>query len=436
MDVLIEYEDLEKIAYTDLLTGLRNHSGLMRDYYGADLTGIHFVYLDIDDFNKMVAIFGADAIDDMLIKVANTLVDYCVKSDVYRIGVDQFLMISSSDFICDPAHLHTMLKQPIKHYNVQYLVNASICVLNFDILLCTSLESVLKLMHFSIDESKQSHRNALIYTDFDLKKRFLEKKNIELNIYEAVQEGHFFPKFQPFVDTFNRKIIGFETVSRWNFDGIEIKPDKFLVIAEYTGLIYNVEMKMFEETIKFFKELQDDKSIKLYPRFNASLNFSEYTLIRVDIQDLFTILKKYNVHPKNIIIEIKESIITDFEAYRKIKELHKAGFLIALSNYSNNNSSLTYLVDLEVDILKLSESLLEQVDHDQEYTRMHSVYEFIVDVGKRFNLTIVSTGINDKKHLKLVKNLQINVGSGKCFSRAVKKNEFIKYLKSKKKSHV
>ncbi|MCK5387829.1 MAG: EAL domain-containing protein [Candidatus Izimaplasma sp.] len=430
---MIEYEDLEKIAYTDMLTGLRNLSGLMRDYYAADLRDVHFVYLDIDDFNKMTAIFGTDAIDDMLLKVAKTMKDYCGKADVYRIGADQFITVSDSSYICEPDQLHKILKQPIKHYNVQILVNASICVLHYNDFDGASLEDVLKLMHFSIDESKQKYRNALILADDALKARFMDKKNIELNIYEAVKEGHFFPKFKPFIDTFNGKVLGFETVSRWQYEDREIKPDKFLSISEYTGLIYDIEMKMFEETVKFFKEIETDKKIKVHRRFNASLNFSEYTLIRVKIDDLFTILDKYQVFAKNIIIEIKESIITDPEAYNKIKKLHEAGFLIALDEYSNNNSSLTYLVDLKVDILKLDESLLDNIDNDQEYTRMHSVYKFIVDIGRKLNLTVISTGINNKIHLKLVKDLEINVGSGECFSRAVKKNEFISYLKSNQK---
>jgi len=430
---VIEYDDLEKIAYTDLLTGLRNLSGLMRDYYGADLTDVRFIYVDIDDFNKMIAIFGTDAIDDMLRKVSKTLLDYCGESDVYRIGPDQFIMIVHNDYYCDENHLHNIFRKPIIHYNVQILVNASICVLSYNDMLCDTLDSVLRIMHFSIDESKQIHRNALIYADKSLKARYLERKNIELNIYEAVKEGHFFPKFKPFVDTFNSRILGFETVSRWQFEDKEIKPDKFLSITEYTGLIYDIELQMFEETVKLFKELKDDKTVKLSTRFNASLNFSEYTLIRIEISELFSILKKYSVFPKNIIIEIKESIITDRQAYNKIKMLHEAGFLIALDEYSNNNSSLSYLVDLKVDILKLDESLLGKIDNDQEYTRMHSVYRFIVDIGRNLNLTVVSTGINNKQHLKLVKDLEINVGSGKCFSKAVKKKEFIAFLKSETK---
>ena len=230
----------------------------------------------------------------------------------------------------------------------------------------------------------------------------------------------------------NGEVLGFETVSRWRQNRQVIKPDKFLAITEYTGLIFDIEMQMFEETVKFFRELKDNKSVRLSSRFHASLNFSKFTMRKVDIEYLETILDKYKVFHKNIIIEIKESIITNTDVYNKIMKLSEAGFLIALDEYSNNNSSLTYLVDLEVDILKLDESLLEKIDSHQEYTRMHSIYKFMVDIGKKFDLTIVSTGVKKKEHLKLVRDLDIYIGSGSYFSRAVGKKAFSSLLKPKK----
>jgi len=433
---LIDNDELNRIAFTDELTGRRNRNGLNHDYFGTDLRGIHFIYVDIDDFNKMVVVFGEDAIDYMLKCLGETLLNYCGKSDVYRVGVDQFLMITDSHIKCEPDGLHKLLRQPIIHSNIQILINASICVVDYDDLLCGDLTDIMKLMHFAIDESKQTSRNALIYADEELKRRFLEKRDVERSIYDAVKNDCFFAKFHPFVDTFHNEIIGFEAVSRWRQKHRVLKPDKYLLITEYTGLIYDIEMKMFEEAVQFYRELNDDKSIRLSQRFNASLNFSAFTLRKVSIKDLSFILDKYKVFPKNIIIEIKESIITDTDVYKKIIELSEAGFLIALDEYSNNNSSLTYLVDLKVDILKLDESLLDKIDNHQEYTSMHSIYKFIVDIGKKFNLTIVSTGIKKKEHLKLVRDLEINVGSGSYFSRAVGKKAFISLLNPKKKKAI
>jgi len=425
-----ENNNLEKIAYIDELTKLRNLAGLKHDYAGKNLENIHFLYLDIDEFNKLTSVFGEDAIDEILIQVGNTLVNYCGNIDVYRVGVDQFLCTTSSHVICEVSELSKILKQPIIHHDIQCVVNASICVLDYDDFIGESIEDVLKLLRFAIIESKRKQKNALIYADEYLKERYLEKKEIELHIHEAVRSRHFFPKFQPFVDTFNKRIVGFETVSRWRHINKEIKPVRFLEIAEYTGLIYDIEMQMFEETAKMIRELKDDNKIRLSSRFKGSLNFSTFTLDTVIVQDLLDILIKYNLYTRDIIIEITESIITDDQAYEKIKLLHESGFMIALDEYTNSSSPLTHLIDLKVDILKLDGGLLEKIDNNQEFTKMYSAYKFFVEISKKFDLRVVSAGVKTKEHLKMVKDLDIHICSGRLFSRAVVKEEFLELFDS------
>lgn len=428
-----EFHGIERVAYVDELTGLGNLSGLKHAYGKKDLKNLHFIFVDIDDFNRMNTIFGVDAVEDILIILSEKLVNYCGKSEVFRVGVDQFLLITKSHFICEPSELAKILRQPIKHHRVQYLVNASICVLDYDDFLGLKFDKIMKMMRFSINQAKKDNRNNLIYADEELKKKYLEKKQIELEIFNSVKEKKFYPKFQPFVDTFNGSIVGFETVSRWKLGDIEIKPESFLKIAELTGLIYEIEMFMFEETVKFFSELKKNKSIKLSSRFKASVNFSGHTLKRVFSEHLMKTLNKYNIIASEIIIEMREEIITDEEAVDKINILHNKGFLIAIDEYNNKHSSLRFLANLDIDILKLDECLLQRIDNDKEFTKMHSIYKFIVDISKKFDLVVVSTGINSNRNLKMIKELDIHIGSGKLFSRALKKADFLEYLKYNKK---
>lgn len=428
-----EFHGIERVAYVDELTGLGNLSGLKHAYGNKDLKNLHFIFVDIDDFNRMNTIFGVDAVEDIVIIVSEKLVDYCGKSEVFRVGVDQFLLITKSHFMCEASELSRILRQPIKHHKVQYLINASICVLDYDDFLGVKFERVLKMMRFSINQAKKDNRNNLIYADDDLKRRYLEKKQIEIEIFNSVKNKQFFPKFQPFVDTFNGSIVGFETVSRWNLEGVEIKPESFLMIAEYTGLIYEIEMYMFEETIKFFSELKADKTVTLSTRFKVSINFSVHTVKRVFKEHLKKTLNKYKVIPSEVIIELREEMITDEEVVEKINCLHNEGFLIAIDEYNNKHSSLRFLANLDIDILKLDECLLHRMDTDKEFTKMHSIYKFIVDISKKFDLVVVSTGINSNRNLKLIKDLDIHIGSGKLFSKALVKDEFVQYLKNNKK---
>jgi len=339
------------------------------------------------------------------------------------------MIVTESHIICEPEELKVILNQPVKVGGSSYNVKSNICVLDHDDFKGDDLTTILKFLRFTINHEKRHNRNKLLFANQSMKNLYLEKTEIEQNIFNAVRNKDFKPKFAPFVDTFTNKIIGFETVSRWELNGKELKPDKFLEIAEWTGLIYAIEMNMFRETVQFLYELRNEKKIKLSSRFKASVNFSAYTLKHVKIPKLREVMFANNCNPSDFIIEIHEHFITDAEAYEKVQELHNAGFLIALDEYTNVSSSLTYLADLKVDILKLSECLLNRVDSTQEYMKMFSVYKFMSEIGKKFNLTIVSTGIDKLEDIKLVKSLDINIGAGKYYSKAVKKEEFLELFR-------
>ena len=419
--------------FIDNLTGLRDIKGLYHDYGKKDLEGLHFIYVDIDDFNKMNIIFGVDTVDDMLKGVANTLLDYCGKSNVYRVGNDQFVLVTDSDVYCEPSELQRILKQPFKHHHIQYVINASVCVADYDDFSGDNLKQIINLLRITVDLTKDLGRNTLIYANQKHKERYEVIQEIENNIYNAMSKKQFYPKYRPFVDTFTNEVIGFEAVSRWDLNGRTIKPHEFLEIAQWTGIIYELEMCVFEQAMKFYRELCDDKTIKISKRFKAGVNLSEYTLITVEIDTIIQILTKYDVSAKDVIIEIKESYIKDKNVYKKVHNLYELGFVVVLDDYSNASSSLTYLADLKVDVLKLSENLLLEVNNSEEYTNMKSVYEFFVDISKKFQLSVVSTGIKNKKDLKLVKELGVNIATGDYFSRAIVKKEFIEYLKNNKK---
>jgi len=422
--------------FIDNLTGLKDLKGLYHDYGMKDLHGLHFIYVDIDDFNKMNIIFGVDTVDDMLKNVAATLNDYCGNSNVYRIGNDQFLLITDKHVFCEPSELQRLLKQPFKHHEIQYVINASVCVLDYDDFKGDNLKQVEHLLRITVDLTKNLGRNTLIFANQNHKKKYDLIQEIETNIYSAMRKKQFYPKYRPFVDTFTNEIIGFEAVSRWNLNNRTLKPKDFLEIAQWTGIIYDLEVCVFEQALKFYRELMDDRSIKLSKRFKAGVNLSEYTLITIEIDTIIQLLTKYEVSAKDVIIEIKESYIEDKNVYKKIHNLYELGFVVVLDDYSNTSSSLTYLADLKVDVLKLSEDLLLEVNNSEEYSNMKSVYEFFVEISKQFELSVVSTGIKNKRDLKLVRDLGVNIATGDYFSRAIIKDEFIEFMKNNKKRKI
>ena len=424
---------LERLAFLDELTGTMNKNALLSDFNGKPVEDSHFIYVDIDDFKTMNTVFGIDVVDNILVHVAETLKEYCGQGQVYRIGGGQFVISTETQVICEPSELQKLLIQPVQLEELQIVVNASICVFNPRNFPKIKVGELLKLMQLTLGVEKKKGRNRLVYFTEEKRREYIQKKDIALNLYNAVKNHEFYPKFRPFMDTFTHEIIGMETVSRWDLDGKRLRPHLFLDAAEWTGLIYDIELDMFVEAIKFFRELLDNKDIKLSKRFKTAVHFSRYTLKRIDIATLFGVLDHYGISQRNVIIQTREKYIIDPGAYNKVKELRENGFMIVLDNYTNRNASLSMLSDLKVDAITLSKELLENIDNDEEYMKKMNVYKYKVEISRKFDFTVIADGINSEQNEKLIKDLDVQIGLGRYYSRAVLKEHFIEFIQNNKK---
>ena len=425
--------DLERLAFLDELTGTMNKNALLSDFDGKTLNGNHFIYVDIDEFKTMNTVFGIDTVDRILVHVAGTLKEYCGQGQVYRIGGGQFVITTDSRVICEPSELQRLLIQPVQLDELQIVVNASICVFDQQDFPEIAVSELLKLMQLTLGVEKAKGRNRLVYFTEERRREYIEKKDIALNLYNAVKNHEFYPKFRPFMDTFTHEVIGMQTVSRWNLHGKRLRPHLFLDAAEWTGLIYDIELDMFVEAIKFYRELLDNKEVKLSSRFKTAVHFSRYTLKRIDIATLFGVLDHYGVSQRNVIIQTREKYITDPQAYNKVKELRKNGFMIVLDNYTNRNTSLSMLSDLKVDAIILSKELLDNIDNDEEYMKKMNVYKYKVEISRKFDFTVIADGINSEANEKLITDLDVQIGLGRLYSRAIIKDKFIEFLMNNKK---
>ncbi|MFK5883902.1 MAG: GGDEF domain-containing protein [Candidatus Izemoplasma sp.] len=416
---------LEKFAYIDDLTGLKNKHSLIRDCESKKLEDIHFICIDLWNFKKINQIMGYNAGDDILQNISEKLINFCGKSEVYRISGDTFILLTENEFLCDPSVLDKLFNSPFKHSDVQFMINARVAVLDYGEFESSSIKEVLMLFDYALADAKAKKINGVIEVHKNIQEAFLEKREIEKHFFDGVQRDKFFPKFHPFIDTFTNEVVGFETVSRWVFYDKTIRPVQFLPIAIYTGLIFDIECKMFRETCKLLSELKNNKQFKLSKGFKAALNFTIQTLSRIEINDLLKVLNKYKLSAKEIIIELHEEFIEEDNSTEKIRELRDAGFYIVLDSYSTKNSSLCYLADAGVNAIKLDKALLERIDQDPEYRRMHSVYSFMTELANKIDIRVISDGISSVSNIDMVKDLGINIGIGPYYSKPIMKEEFI-----------
>lgn len=427
--------NFKELALHDELTGLKNRRGLVEDCSDKQLGDIHFIYIDLDNFKKINHILGYEAGDYILKDISKKLIEFCGKSEVYRIGGDKFILLTENHFLCEPSTLEELFKYPYKHNDIQFMINARIAVLDFDEFSDSTVRDVLMLFDFAISEAKSNKRRGVTEVHKEMQEQFLKKKEIEKHIFDGVQRDKFFAMFQPFVDTFTNEVVGFETASRWNFYDKILVPKDFLPIATYTGLIFEIECKMFRETCIFLKELKESGKVKIDSGFKAAVKFTKQTLARVKAEDLNKVLKENNLRASEIIIEINENFLEEECANDKIKELRKLGFYIVLDEYSSNSSSLYYLPEAGINAIKLDHYTLSRVDSNQEYKRMRSVLKLVVDLAKGIDVVVISDGVNNSKHVDLLKNLGVNIGMGSHYAKAISKEAFIEFASTKRKGN-
>lgn len=160
---MIAETKLECLAFLDELTGTMTKNALISDFEERSLDNVHFIYVDIDNFKTMNTVFGIDAVDRILVHVAETLKDYCGHSEVYRVGGGQFVLVTESHFICDSKELQRLLIQPALLEGMQVVVNASICVFDHDDFPKSTLKGLIKLMKLTLDIEKRKKKNVLVY---------------------------------------------------------------------------------------------------------------------------------------------------------------------------------------------------------------------------------------------------------------------------------
>ncbi|MGL4787269.1 MAG: EAL domain-containing protein, partial [Cetobacterium sp.] len=253
----------------------------------------------------------------------------------------------------------------------------------------------------------------------------IERKNkIKSLIVNKKFEG-IYPVFQPKIDLKTNKIIGAETLARWETKELGfISPGEFVPIFEEMGKIHIIDYLMAKETLKFIK-VNNLKFKKIKISFNTSLQTFERKDFILTINNL---LEKYNVTGNMIEIELTESILALnlTTIIEKIKILKIKNIQISIDDFTAGNSSVALLTILPIDVIKFDKSILDLVTENNKSAQ--NIYYNLSKMIKELNLKIVSEGIETKYQLEFLRKNNIDIGQGFIFSKPLKRDQFLKYI--------
>ena len=419
-------EELTYMAYYDELTGLYNRNYFVRRLEEfvreAKETGsvVSVAIIDIDDFHKINDGLGMVMGDELLQQFGSFLKELCGKdiiichlnSDVYCMGIYAPGGRSSVE------HVHGMIQgrtaRPFQLSSGQELqITVSVGVAEYPEAAVSALE-LMKCAEIVMFKGKSEGKNTIKYFAPSILDEFLQSVEIEGRLREAVSRKNFRMYFQPQFYTGNHKLRGVEALVRWeDSDGHMISPSVFIPIAEKNGSIVPLGNWVMEQSVKQFASWR-----KLYGvPFTMSINISALQCAEEKFVDhMLEVVKRYQVEPSEIEIEITESIlIGDFDMMAdKLTQLHQAGIKISLDDFGTGFSSLSYLKKLPIDTLKLDKSFVETVLTD---SASRIIIESIIHMVKCLGFESIAEGVENERQCQYLHAIGCDVVQGFLYGK-------------------
>ena len=363
-------EELRQLASYDPLTKLTNRS-LFLDIVKQTVSrsqrnnSRHAVlFMDLDRFKKINDSLGHAVGDQLLIEVSNILSNTLRDSDIIsRFGGDEFTIllqdISNIRQITETATriLHELSK-PINLQNHQVVASTSI-----GIALCpdngTRSTDLLKNADTAMYHAKNNGGNNYWFFNEAMNQAARDSLNMEESLRNAIKHKEITLHYQPQVDANTGKIVSMEALCRWfQRDGGSISPEKFIPVAEETGLILPIGDIIFDQACGSAKHWLNDN---LMPK-KISINISASQFKKKDLLDI--ILRNLNTHklrPEYLELEITEAMIMDSteDSINIMKKFKDHGITLAIDDFGTGYSSLSYLREFPIDTLKIDMSFVK-----------------------------------------------------------------------------
>ena len=396
-------EDMTHLARHDLLTNLPNR-GLLVDRVEHALqmsrrrgTRISLLFVDLDGFKPVNDRFGHAAGDAVLVDVAQRLTGCVRQSDtVARLGGDEFALLledvnpTEVSSACD--RILAALSRGAHVAGHQLSLSASIGVASGDS--SETAESMLRNADLAMYEAKARGKNQYVEYQRAIGRSRLQRLELVESLRASVAAGDLNLVYQPVVRASTGRIVGVEALARWKSNGVDVPPDVFIRIAEETGLVVALGDVVLNQAAHDARLIAQAAGGSV----NVSVNISAKQLRE---PDFVTKVERAvsTMGDAGLVLEITErdGIGDDEASLRAMRTLADRGVPFAVDDFGVGFSSIGYLQDMPVQIIKTDLSFSESIDRDE---RSCALLCSITMMGQALGLDVVVEGIERASQLE------------------------------------
>lgn len=288
-----------------------------------------------------------------------------------------------------------------------------------------AIQKSVNLANYAVDEIQKVSDSKCIFYDEDMHQHVLMQKDVERDMWEALERREFEAFYQPKYNILTKELIGAEALIRWRHPekGL-LPPGIFIPIFEKNHFILQADFYIFECVCGFMQRLMEH-GIHLFP---ISSNFSRLHLKQPDfVEKLARISEKYGIPPEFLEIEITETVaVEDFdELLGAVKEMKEKGFHVSIDDFGSGHSSIQLLYKLPIDVLKLDKTF---VDHEDASDFEMELMDDIISVSLKNGIKIICEGVETCEQEEFVRSHNCIYVQGFLYSRPLPGEQFFELL--------
>ncbi len=391
------------------------------------------VYLNTKNFKSVNDSYGYSQGDEVLKEIASRLRTLEAPERVARSSADRFLVaISDARQDAVKKRAQKILEALQKPFNVKgNALFLSICMgLAF---LPEECENETDFVHYAELAMHNAHKNggnSISFFDELMKTEAFEKKQIEIDLRNAIEQRALTVYYQPKVDIAENDVAGCEALVRWQTEnGQWVPPPVFIPVAEEAGLVTQIDMFVLRTACRQALQWQKDGSGAV----PVSVNMSVRSILSDGFADaVLRILEEEGAPSSLIDIEITEScFMSDMEtAFKAISRLHEAGLHVELDDFGTGYSSLQYLSAMPISILKIDKQFVDDIFSGKEAAQ--PLVKSIISLAVSLGMHTVSEGVEDRKQLDFLASNGAHIIQGYLFSKPLSASDCGEFLRNRK----
>jgi diguanylate cyclase (GGDEF)-like protein/PAS domain S-box-containing protein len=418
-------------ATHDALTGLPNRTLFFERLEKALNAGpgqrFGLCYLDLDGFKTINDSLGHAAGDRLLVEVADRL-QACTAAPgemVARLGGDEFVALTTgpdTEHEVDElaARIMNALVAPVSIDGRELTVRGSIGIVEGPAGERSAAE-VLRSADITMYRAKSAGGNRSELADAEADARAITRHGLTTALPTALERGEFFIEYQPLVHLDDGSVRGAEALVRWLHPqhGV-LGPDRFIPLAEHTGLIVPLGRWVLEQSVRQAKEWRERYAATSTAPLRINVNLSPCQLTHPGlVQDTVEILDAAGVDPDALCLEVTESALigADDDLLKPLRRLAEMGVDIALDDFGTGYSNLANLRRLPVSILKLDRSFTQGMQQFPADPVDLKIVEGIVSLAHSLNLAVTVEGVETGAQAEQLRILGCDTAQGWYYAR-------------------